>query len=129
MKAKVTFMIFMIALIMPFYSSQATEELARSIIVNAAKPSAVIKLQANPTTGYTWLIQDYDHRLLTLTSHEFEAKKTKAVGAPGLETWTFQVKPEAFLAPQLIKIKFYYTRVWDISSGTEKIINIITQNP
>lgn len=118
---------FIISLLFSCIASVEADEVL-PIIVNASKPTAVIKLQSNPTTGYSWLLQGYDHRLMNLVSHNLEASKTKHMGAPGMEIWTFKIKPEAFLAPRLIKVNFIYARVWDLKSATEKTVNIITQN-
>ena len=63
-----------------------------SILVTADQTQFLIQLNANPSTGYSWFLRDYDDRLITPTQYRFEPAKNKLVGAPGVAVWTFTVK-------------------------------------
>ena len=89
-----------------------------------------IQLKSNPTTGYSWFITYYDHKLLTLRDHKYVPPKSDLVGAPGYEVWEFVATPEALKAPCVTTIKMVYARPWEISThnieelGREKVFNV-----
>ncbi|MCX5782750.1 MAG: protease inhibitor I42 family protein [Elusimicrobia bacterium] len=67
-----------------------------------------IKLQANPTTGYTWQMQNpIDKSFLTVLNKTFTAK-SKSAGNPGNEVWQFKA-----LKKGTIFITFAYRRSWE----------------
>ncbi len=50
-----------------------------------------ITLGSNPSTGYSWSIDDtYDRNIISKISNEFIASNTKRIGAPGHELWIFK---------------------------------------
>lgn len=67
----------------------------------------VISLPANPTTGYSWNV-DYDYDLLSLSSSEYVASPTRALGAKGTSVYIF-----APLQPGKTTIYFVYKRSWE----------------
>lgn len=100
----------------------------KSIVVAQANPEFTISLAANPTTGYSWHVESYRHHLVSIVSHQFRPSTTKLVGAGGVETWTFKVQPEAFVAPHVTKIKMLYARPWDINENTKTVdFLVVTQ--
>lgn len=88
-------------------------------IVTAKKPELVLHLNANPTTGYSWLLISYPKQLVELEGHQYMPTTDTAhrVGAGGKETWRFKAKPAAFIAPQVIAIKMIYARPWEVNDG------------
>lgn len=92
-----------------------------SIIVTTAAPTFVIKLDSNPTTGYSWFLHEYDKSLIQPVKHEFVAPDTKLIGAGGYELWTFKVKQDGLTVPQQTTIRFAYARPWDGSDSASQI--------
>ncbi len=67
-----------------------------------------IKLEANPTTGFTWQMQNpIDKSLLTVLNKSFTAKG-KSAGSPGEEVWQFKA-----LKKGTIFLTFAYRRSWE----------------
>lgn len=83
------------------------------IIVSQNQPQFIIKLKANPTTGYSWFLRDYDDRVIQPIKQQYAAPKTDMVGAPGYDVWTFKVKANAFTVPQQTVVRFVYSRPWE----------------
>jgi inhibitor of cysteine peptidase len=97
-----------------------------TISVTPNQPQFSVRLKSNPTTGYSWFLRKYASKLLTPVKHHFEVSKTKLIGAPGVEVWTFRVKPEAFVVPQQTRIQFVYARPWEKSGDTTKLVFVVT---
>jgi len=93
-------------------------------MITSAQPTFIIKLKANPTTGYSWFLRGYDSNLLTPVKHVFEAPKNtkKLVGAPGYELWTFHVKPAGFTVPRQTMIRFVYARPWESNNTSTTVV-------
>jgi predicted secreted protein len=66
----------------------------------------VIKLESNPTSGYSWH-PAFDQVLLELISHEFIPRKT-ALGARGEDRFYFKAIKEG-----ITTIKMIYKRSWE----------------
>lgn len=97
------------------------------VMVTSNAPDFVIKLIANPTTGYSWFLRDYNGNLLTPSKHEVKAPENKKlVGAPGYEMWTFHVKPSAFIVPQQTMIRFVYARPWETADNSTQLVFKVT---
>ncbi len=106
-----------------------TEE-SSGIAVTADSSQFIIKLKANPTTGYAWFLREYDDRLLTPVKYEFTAAQNKLVGAPGIAVWTFKAKKPAFVVPQQTVLRFVYARPWEGDDQSKQIafrVNIVNQ--
>ncbi len=93
----------------------------RAIRVSRAAPEFSISLASNPTTGYTWQTPHYDKHLLKLVDHQYQPATTKLVGAGGIDSWTFKVKPQAFNGHHVIKINMLYARAWDKSDNPKMV--------
>lgn len=92
------------------------------IIVSADHPEFTLKLKSNPTTGYCWLLENYDANFIVPVSHGYEKiSNKKMIGAPSDELWTFQVKKSAFLVPTQTKIHLVYVRPWENSGDVKNI--------
>ena len=99
-----------------------------SIMVSKEQPQFIIRLKANPTTGYNWFLGEYDAKLITPLKHKYEAPNTKLMGAPGYDVWTFAVKPAGFAVPQTTKLHFSYVRPWEAQGqGKQIVFRVATQ--
>lgn len=94
-------------------SMPAYDEEQLHISVGSNQPGFIIKLKSNPTTGYSWSLKSFDKTLLESTHHQFIAAKTKLIGAPGFEEWTFNVLPAAFGKKRHTTLTFVYARSWE----------------
>jgi predicted secreted protein len=90
------------------------------------QPGFIIQLKSNPTTGYSWLLQTYDPKLIKLVQHRYVPPKQMLVGAGGVEQWEFQLTDAAFIAPQPIFIKLIYRRPWEDQSASKSAVFEIT---
>lgn len=113
------------AAVMP--SSVYTEK-NPNIAVLSSHPQFEIKLSSNPTTGYSWFLQEYNARLLEPVKHVYQAPENKngLVGAPGFERWTFRVKSASFVVPQQTKIRFVYVRPWETADSVKQQVFTVT---
>jgi inhibitor of cysteine peptidase len=93
-----------------------------AIMILKDQPQFVIRLKANPTTGYSWFLREYDSTLLTPMKHHYEAPNTKLLGASGYDVWTFSVKPAGFTVPQITQIRFIYTRPWEAEGDGKQVV-------
>jgi len=112
MRKIITLLLFLFS-----YSLYADE--ASSINIEPNTSEFVIKLAANPTTGFQWTLTKYDKSLLRLKSSIYNAKQTKLVGAGGEMVFIFEiVKVKSY--PNSSEILFKYARSWEPKSGTVK---------
>lgn len=93
-----------------------------NIMVTKDQPQFVIRLKANPTTGYSWFLREYDSSLIMPLKHQYEAPNTKLLGASGYEVWIFSVKPAGFTVPQVTQIHFLYARPWEPDVNNQQLI-------
>ncbi len=84
-----------------------------TIYVHQDQPKFTIKLESNRTTGYSWSLKNYDHKLLSLESHTYIPPHTSLIGAPGNEQWIFQASPHFFKNSKTTKISLSYARPWE----------------
>lgn len=98
-----------------------------NIVVDPSHSSFTLKLESNPTTGYSWFLHEYDDDLIQPVSHQFEQGEKKLMGAPGYEIWKFKVRKEAFVVPQQTTIRFLYARPWEgAENSTQAVFRIST---
>lgn len=101
-------------------------DITKPIIVDASHPEVVIRLAANPSTGYQWFLSEYDQNLITSTDYKYEPAEGQMVGASGVDIWTFKVDEEAFSAPHVFKLKLEYRRPFEDQTEKTTVITIIT---
>jgi len=107
----------------PIYTIEKT-----TIVISHDQPEFIIKLKANPTTGYTWILREYDKNQLELVKHEFVRGPSQLVGAPGYDFWTFHAKPDFFTQSQQTTIRLTYMRPWEpITTNTKDVVFVITK--
>ena len=81
---------------------------SKAITVSAGE-TFLIKLEGNPTTGYTWEAQDLDTTILEQVSEtEFESSNPSLIGAGGTLTLTFKA-----LKPGVTTLTLVYHRSWE----------------
>ena len=83
----------------------------------------IVRLPENPSTGYTWAIDETDRRLLTLDGTDYTPAETGSIGARGQRTFTFTARQ-----PGEVTFKFKYWRFWEgDASVTERyVVNLRT---
>jgi len=80
----------------------------KAITVNAGK-TFLVKLEGNPSTGYTWETQDLDTTILEQVGEAaFESSNPSLVGAGGTLTLTFKA-----LKPGITTLTLFYHRSWE----------------
>lgn len=74
-----------------------------------------VALEANPTTGYNWLLDvEPDAAVLSVVGEEFQAPSGERVGAGGVTTWRFRA-----LATGETSFRLGYARSWE--EGVESV--------
>jgi len=91
----------------PIYSDPGTV-----ITVSSGSPVFTITQPANPTTGYSWSIKNYDSSLLKLIAVDYRGFSTSAQmpGSGGNEVFVFQAQPQAFTTQGSTQITLVYAR-------------------
>lgn len=100
-----------------------------SKIVCAVKPSTptvTIRLPANPSTGYQWVLINYDRSLMAPPTSRFVSGRDLP-GAPGYAVWQFKFHKTAFTASQKTVVILEYKRPWEKLAGKKQIITINIQ--
>jgi predicted secreted protein len=111
--------------IMP--GAQQSAPAPKTMIVQQGQTTITVRLNANATTGYSWILGGYDHSLLTLLSYSYQAPHTQLIGAGGQAVFTFHVNPAMFTGPQVTTLKFYYARAWQYTNqGQAQVVNVIS---
>lgn len=78
----------------------------------------IVRLPENPTTGYTWAIDETDRRLLALGSTDYAPPEVGSIGVRGQRAFAFTVSQ-----PGEIALKFKYWRFWEgDASVTERYV-------
>lgn len=98
---------------------------AKVIVVESKSPIFKIVLASNPTTGYSWQLQDYDKKIITLIKHAYIPPKMVVPGAGGYEAWRFKVKLNNFNKQQTTYLKMLYKRPWEKRAVKELKFSIL----
>lgn len=87
-----------------------------------------IKLQSNPSTGFSWKLISYDKPLVKFIGQKYAAPTNKKLmGAPGYETFTFQAKKGDYRVNQVGHIVLTYARPWTKDGATKTTFEIIVK--
>ncbi len=101
----------------------ANAEDTLSMTVNPDEGRFVVKLAANPTTGFQWSVVKYDKNLLTLSSSEYQKPQTHLIGAGGQMVFTFTLnKGKSY--PDKTNLVFKYARSWEPNTATIKNVTV-----
>lgn len=114
----------LLVIILGLFSFAAQANSEKTIHVPASKKVFEITLSANPSTGFQWSLDNFDHSLLKLQSQRYEAPQTKLVGAPGTSIFTFERLDEK-LSTKRTKVTLQYGRTWEPSSAMSTTITIV----
>lgn len=93
----------------------------QAIQVSADSPEVTLTLRSNRTTGYQWVLKDYDAAILEPVSAVYHAPKASVPGAPGYATWTFRVKKEALTVPRMTQVTLQYIRPWMVTPDAQTL--------
>lgn len=94
-----------------------------NIVIKADHPQFTLKLESNPSTGYSWFLKKFDARYVAVVEHHFQAAtNTKLIGAPGVELWTFKMKPNAFVQAHQTSLTFDYKRPWEKQAALKTLV-------
>jgi inhibitor of cysteine peptidase len=82
-------------------------------------------LDSNPTTGFQWVVKDFDKNKLKFIKKFYQAQDTKLIGSGGKETFIFKV-----LNPQYklnTRVRLSYERSWEKNADNKvQIVHIYT---
>lgn len=98
------------------------------IIVKKTSPTFTITLHSNPTTGFMWILRDYDNDLIVPMGRKYFAPRTKLLGAGGYEKWTFGITPKGFAVPLTTSITLIYARSWNLEGAEVARFKVVTAN-
>lgn len=101
---------------------------AEIIQVKPSSPEVSIKLLANPSTGYQWVLIKYDQTLMEKPIDRYLPPDTQLIGTPGYTVWQFKFKSSAFTARQKTQVILEYKRPWEKTKGQEKVISFMIQS-
>lgn len=101
--------------------AQANDNL--SLSVSPSQNSFVVKLKANPTTGFQWNVIQFDKQLMSLTSSQYQKPQSNLIGAGGQMLFTFTLN-KLKNRPEKTNIVFKYARSWEPDGSTIKKVTI-----
>lgn len=98
-----------------------TMESAGKIVQLANGQVIEVRLPANHSTGYTWVVHHRDAELIPL-GHWYEASTPGMPGAGGTQVFRFRTN-----ANFRDDLTFYYERPWETSIGPAKVYEVMLQ--
>ncbi len=99
----------------------------KPIMVKASDPFFQVELKANPATGFSWFLTQYNSDLVTPVSAKYHPPKKVITGAPGHTVWKFKLTQAAFVVPHIIEIRLRYMQPWAMVGGKHKLIVVVTR--
>ena len=82
-----------------------------------------VSLPANPTTGYQWVLKQYDAALILLIRSQYQPSSSELVGASGNTVFYFKFLQKA-VKDQQSKLGFEYVRTWEHKKANLKMVTI-----
>ena len=79
----------------------------------------VISLEGNPTTGYTWQVDEVDEKVLRQVGDPGFEPDSGAVGAGGVQTLRFET-----VTSGTTTLKLVYVRPWEEGSPPEETFSV-----
>ena len=93
----------------PVGQEQQDDATSTNMIKTTPGEEFVIKLDANPTTGYEWqLVQSIDDSLVKFVNSHYVPDMTSLLGSGGKSVWTFKA-----VRAGKAQISFKYIRPWE----------------
>jgi len=102
-------------------------DVSKPIVVNSVRSVVNVRLPANPTTGYQWMLIKYDPAVMETPVSHFEPGRRDLMGAPGRSIWQFKFKKTAFTVSQTTSVILEYKRPWEKSTGERQVIRFIME--
>jgi inhibitor of cysteine peptidase len=100
---------------------------AKPIMLKPGQRTITIRLQSNPTTGFSWFwVPSATTRLIRPTDHQFTAANNGLMGAPGVAVWHFKISPIAHDAPMVAQIGLVYARPWQLPLPKPVVFTVVT---
>jgi predicted secreted protein len=102
---------------------------ATTIYVRKEAPEFKLRLESNPSAGYSWFLKKCDTRLVNVTHHKlYPSRSQQQAGAPGYEEWVFKATPAAFMAPHITHVILVYARPSEVAhSQDQKKFTVVTK--
>lgn len=100
----------------------------RPIVVKKTLATFVITLPSNPTTGFSWVLKNFDSSLVKPISRVYlPPTKSSLIGKGGCEQWKFAVTAAGFRVPHSTSITLVYSRPWELEGAQIANFKVITQ--
>lgn len=126
--------VFLSGVLLVLSSAQAIQttlpvvtDLSKPIVVSKNNPRFQVVLHANPTTGFSWFMQEYNPQLMSPDSARFIPPSKAVPGRGGLAVWTFHVMPAALRVPTLMHFTLAYARPWSVHDEMLQVVTVVTQ--
>ncbi len=78
-----------------------------------------VRLAGNPTTGYTWVVDEVDKKIMELVASSYTRSSPERIGSGGWRTLTFKA-----IAAGTSPIKLKYWRAWEGDASVVKRFDI-----
>ncbi len=113
----------MTPLLVAAYDIPVYTEANRQIVQNANQAEFTIRLDSNPSTGYSWFLKPCDPNYIKVVQHQYIANTNKSlIGAGGVEMWRFRLSKMALTTPHIFNIEFVYARAWENKPGVKTVV-------
>ena len=122
-KVKYTLILFILLSCNLIYAAVPVyTENQKDIIVTAKQPRFIIQLKSNPTTGYSWSLEQYDVRFVKVIKHQYIPSTNKRIGASGVEQWLLALNAKGMLISGKTKLYFAYKRPWEQQEPVQQLV-------
>lgn len=78
----------------------------------------VVNLHGNPSTGFAWLVEDYDETMIFMSDSTYTENSSSRVGAGGVFRFEFEATRSG-----TVEVELRYRRSWD-DTPAERIFTI-----
>jgi len=92
------------------------------IVIRPSAPNVSVRLPANNSTGFQWILVQYDAALMRKPVSHYVAQSRNIAGAPGYSVWQFKFKKTAFAISKKTVVILEYKRPWEKSAGKQQMI-------
>lgn len=103
-------------------------DISRPLVVTKGTRIITLVLKANPSTGFSWFLGEYDREFIKPLTHTYMSTPNSVPGASGFSVWKFKVKNDAFDVPQVLEIQMVYMRPFSLDNITRQTVTIVTHN-
>jgi len=122
-KIKYTFILYILLSFNLIYAAVPVyTENQKNIVVTAGQPQFVIQLKSNRTTGYSWVLRQYDVRFVKVIKHQYISPTSKLIGASGIELWLLELTAEGLTMSEETELYFAYMRPWEQKEPVRQLV-------